>query len=32
MKCPKCGFDTPPTQIRKAGMCKSCVRKEGEAK
>jgi len=26
MKCPMCGIDTPPMQMRKAGMCKVCER------
>jgi ribosomal protein S14 len=26
MKCPMCGIDTAPTQMRKAGMCRVCER------
>lgn len=32
MKCPKCKVDVAPTQLRRAGMCKPCERKQGETK
>jgi len=28
MNCPKCGFWSAPTQIKKVGMCRICQRKE----
>ena len=28
MNCPSCGRETTPYQLRKAGMCKTCVRTE----